>query len=84
MKDQRLTVEQQVWLAAWTAAITSGKYNPEQEAEACLAAFRQKFTPIVGGRKLRLLEIKHQNDESDIKDKDVEEAENGMRDISDK
>jgi len=56
MREQTLTVEQQVWLAAWTAAVQSGKYNPAQEAESCLAAFKEKFTPIVGGRKLRLLE----------------------------
>ena len=56
MKDNELTIEQQVWLAAWTAAVNSGKYNPAQEAEACLTAFKEKFAPVVGGRKLRLLE----------------------------
>jgi len=56
MRDSEMTIEQQVWLAAWTAAIQSGKYNPAQEAETCLSAFREKFTPIVGGRMLRLLE----------------------------
>jgi len=67
MRDNpQLTIEQQVWLAAWTAAVASpAMYNPAKEAESCLAAFRQKFTPTVGGRKLRLLEAKHDIDEAD-------------------
>lgn len=44
MKNQ-LTVEQQVWLAAWTASISSAKYNPKDEANACLEAFREMFSP---------------------------------------
>ncbi len=42
MKNQ-LTTRQQVWLAAWTAAIQSAKYNPADEAKACLSAFDAEF-----------------------------------------
>ena len=38
-----LTVRQQVWLAAWTAAIQSAKYNPNEEATSCLEAFDRQF-----------------------------------------
>lgn len=38
-----LTVRQQVWLAAWSAAVKSAKYNPSEEAEICLKAFDKKF-----------------------------------------
>jgi hypothetical protein len=38
-----LTIRQQVWLAAWTAAIQSAKYNPADEANVCLKAFEEKF-----------------------------------------
>jgi hypothetical protein len=40
---ESLTVRQQVWVAAWTAAIQSAKYNPSEEANACLEAFDKKF-----------------------------------------
>jgi hypothetical protein len=39
-----LTVEQKVWLAAWTAAIQSGKYNPSEEARLCLESFKEEFS----------------------------------------
>ena len=39
----KMTIRQQVWLAAWTAAIQSGKYKPLEEAELCLNAFDEKF-----------------------------------------
>ncbi len=45
MASHQLTISQQVWLAAWTAAIQSGKYNPKEEADSCLVAFSEKFLP---------------------------------------
>lgn len=41
--ENQLTIRQQVWLAAWTAAIQSAKYNPVDEATVCLKAFEEKF-----------------------------------------
>lgn len=43
MVNSSLTVQQQVWLSAWTAAIQSAKYKPEDEANQCLSAFENKF-----------------------------------------
>jgi hypothetical protein len=43
MASNTLTVRQQIWLAAWTAAIQSAKYNPEDEAKSCLRAFDEEF-----------------------------------------
>jgi hypothetical protein len=46
MGTHNLTVPQQVWLAAYTAAIQSpAKYNPVVEADECLAKFNEKFVP---------------------------------------
>lgn len=41
--ENQLTIRQQVWLAAWTAAVQSAKYNPVDEANVCLKAFEEKF-----------------------------------------
>jgi hypothetical protein len=43
-EDTQLTVRQQVWLAAWTAAVQSpSKYSPKAEATLCLEAFDEQF-----------------------------------------
>lgn len=38
-----ITLEQHVWLTAWTAAIQSGKSDPHSIAEKCLNDFIKKF-----------------------------------------
>lgn len=43
MASNTLTVRQQIWLAAWTSAIQSAKYNPSDEAKSCLQAFDAEF-----------------------------------------
>jgi hypothetical protein len=58
MKIHNLTIRQQVWLAAWTAAIQSAKYNPSEEAKACLDAFDAEFGE--SNKNIKLVSI--QND----------------------
>jgi hypothetical protein len=43
MASNTLTARQQVWLAAWSSAIQSAKYNPAEEAKNCLQAFDAEF-----------------------------------------
>ena len=47
-----LTSRQQVWLAAYAAAVASGKYNPKNEAQSCLNAFDEQFN----GKKPEVVE----------------------------
>jgi hypothetical protein len=54
----QLTIQQQVWLSAWTAAIQSGKYNPSEEAKSCLEAFDQQF-----GEPKRIIPFEHPDDQ---------------------
>jgi hypothetical protein len=54
MGTHHLTISQQVWLAAYTAALQSAKYHPANEADDCLKKFNEKFIPEV--KKQLLLE----------------------------
>lgn len=54
----KLTTRQQVWLAAWTASLQSAKYNPYNEAQACLKAFDEQFS-----EKKRIVPFEHPDDQ---------------------
>lgn len=59
MSSNTLTVRQQVWLSAWSAAIQSAKYNPAEEAKNCLQAFDDEFGEHTENLKKVIVENKN-------------------------